>query len=116
MGRTPAGRADMSRLSVNEQARTLRFYRETGRQMPTWILRKNIDGERLGEPRQCAGPKDIGRVVGVLTIEEQIAQMLAEHEKAESLVDAESHADATCRIFRGDEVVGYIVVLSTDLP
>jgi hypothetical protein len=52
----------------------------------------------------------------MLTIEEQIANMLAENEQAESHVDAESHADATRRIFSGDELVGYIVVLSTDIP
>jgi isopentenyl phosphate kinase len=84
--------------------------------MPTWILRKNVDGERIGEPRPCVGPKDIARRLGMLTIEEQIANMLAENETAESYRDAQSHADATRKIFSGDELVGYIAVLSTDLP
>ena len=70
----------------------------------------------MSEPRPCVGPKDIARKLGMLTIEEQIANMLAENEVAESLLDAELHADATRKIFSGDELVGYIVVLSTDLP
>jgi hypothetical protein len=78
--------------------------------MPTWIFRKSVDGERVGEPRQCTGPLDIERIVGVLTIEEQIAVMLNENEEAQP-------GDACLRtIYSDSQVVGYIVVLSTDLP
>jgi len=77
--------------------------------MPTWILRKNVDDERLGDPHSCTGPRDIQRVLGVLTIDEQIASMLAEDERAEP------GQNGSRKIFRGADVVGYIVVLSTDL-
>ena len=78
--------------------------------MPTWILRKNVDDERLGSPRSCAGPHDIQRVIGVLTVEEQIASMLAGDETVEPCPDSE----ASRKIYRGMKVVGYIVMLSND--
>jgi hypothetical protein len=77
--------------------------------MPTWILRKNIDCERLGEPCKCANPHDIQREVGVLTIDERIATMLADDEQVES-------GEAGSRkIVSGEQTVGYIVVISSDL-
>jgi hypothetical protein len=78
--------------------------------MPTWILRKNVDDERLGEPHACAGPNDIQRVLGVLTIDEYIATMLEENELVEP-----DHGGSR-RILNGSEVVGYIVVLSSEDP
>lgn len=77
--------------------------------MPTWILRKNVDNERLGHPHSCAGPKDTQRVIGLLTVDERIATMLADDEKAEP------GREGSRKIFSGEQVVGYIVVLSTDI-
>ena len=78
--------------------------------MPTWILRKNVDDERLGKPRPCANPRDIQRVVGVLTIDEQIGAMLADDEIVEP------GTDGSRRIFADAQLVGYIVVLSSETP
>jgi hypothetical protein len=63
-----------------------------------------------GNPRSCAGPHDIQRVIGVLTVEEQIASMLAGDETVEPCPDSE----ASRKIYRGMKVVGYIVMLSND--
>jgi hypothetical protein len=76
--------------------------------MPTWILRKNVDDELLGRPHSCAGPHDIQRVIGVLTVEEQIASMLAKDEVVEP------GDEASRKIYRDTKVVGYIVMLSND--
>ena len=78
--------------------------------MPTWVLRKNVDDQRLGAPHSCAGPRDIQRVVGVLTVEEQVASLLAKDETVEP------GTEATRKIFRGDDIVGYIVLLSNEMP
>ncbi len=78
--------------------------------MPTWILRKNVDNERLGEPHACANPRDIQRFVGVLTIDEHIATMLGDDEQVEP------NHEGSRKILSGSRVVGYIVVLSTDIP
>ena len=78
--------------------------------MPTWILRKSVDDERVGDPHKVLSPQAMVRVVGLLTLEEQIACLLEEHETAGELVDGHQ------KIFRGEEVVGYLVVLSTELP
>lgn len=80
--------------------------------MPTWILRKNVDDELLGRPHSCAGPRDIQRVIGVLTVEEQVASMLAKDET----VEPRPGPEASRKIFRGMKVVGYIVMLSNEMP
>src|SRR5688500_11299857 len=98
------------RLSLPRGSHTLRSTLEAGWPMPTWILRKNVDDERLGRPRSCSGPHEIQRVLGVLTVEEQIASMLARDET----VDAEPDSEASRKIYRGVDVVGYIVMLSND--
>jgi hypothetical protein len=76
--------------------------------MPTWVLRKSLDGERVGEPLPCASPNDVARVVGLLTLEEQTAFLLQENETAADIIDGER------KIYRDHELVGYIHVLSTD--
>lgn len=78
--------------------------------MATWILRKNVDDQRLGAPHSCAGPHDIQRIVGVLTVEEQIASLLAKDETVEP------GTETTRKIFRDDYVVGYIVLLTNENP
>jgi hypothetical protein len=78
--------------------------------MPTWVLRKSVDGERIGPPVPCASPRSIGRALGILTVEEQVAAMLDEYEHAEEVVDG------PLKIYKGQELVGYIVVLSTESP
>jgi hypothetical protein len=75
--------------------------------MPTWVLRKSVDGERVGAPVPCASPHSIGRALGMLTVEEQVAAMLDEYERAEEASDG-------LKIYKGQELVGYIVVLSTE--
>jgi hypothetical protein len=76
--------------------------------MPTWVLRKSVDGERIGPPVPCASPHGIGRALGILTVEEQVAAMLDDYERAEEV------SDGPLKIYKGQELVGYIVVLSTE--
>ena len=76
--------------------------------MPTWILRKTVDGERVGAPRPCAINEGLGHHVGALTVEEHTALLLSQNEKAAEVVDGRR------KIYRGDKLVGYIILLSTD--
>jgi hypothetical protein len=65
--------------------------------MATWILRKSVDGERVGAPRRCES-----------TQEEQTAALLASQEKAAEVIDGQR------KIYLGQQLVGYIVVLSAE--
>ncbi len=76
--------------------------------MPTWVLRKTVDGERVGDPLPCASGNGLARVLGLLTMEEQTAYLLDQEETASEVVNGQR------KIYRGQEVVGYIVVLSTE--
>jgi hypothetical protein len=76
--------------------------------MPTWILRKSVDGERVGPPRPCAIDERLARALGGLTEAENTAQLLAENESATAVVDGQR------KIYSGDRLVGYIVRLSTE--
>ena len=76
--------------------------------MPTWVLRKSVDDERVGFPFPCASPSAVTRVAGLLTLEERMPWLLAAHETARE------GAGGQRRIYRGKELVGYIVVLSSE--
>lgn len=76
--------------------------------MPTWILRKTVDGERVGEPRSCAGLQDIAREPGRLTIQEQIASLLQAGEYTEQLIDGRQE------IYDHRGLVGHIVVVTNE--
>lgn len=76
--------------------------------MATWILRKTVDGERVGQPHRCAAPNDIVRAPGLLTVEEQIASMLAEGEYTEGLLNGQQE------IYDHRGLVGYLVVLTNE--
>jgi hypothetical protein len=49
-------------------------------------------------------------VIGVLTVEEQVASLLARDETVEP------GTETTRKIFRGADIVGYIVLLSNEIP
>jgi hypothetical protein len=76
--------------------------------MATWILRKSVDWEREGAPRPCASPRADARDVGSLTVEQQTAVLLGDDENAADDVDGQR------KIFRGNQLVGYILMLSTE--
>ena len=76
--------------------------------MPTWILRKSVDDERVGDPHKVLSPSAMIRVAGLLTLEEQSACLLEENETATELVDGHR------KIYRDQELVGYLVVLTTE--
>ena len=76
--------------------------------MSTLVLRKSVDDERVGGPFSCANPNEMVRVPGLLTLEELMPWLLGTHETARYVV----HGDI--RIYRGQELVGYIVVLSNE--
>ena len=65
--------------------------------MATWILRKTVDGERVGAPRRCENAQD-----------EQTAALLDYQEEAAEVIDGQR------KIFLGQQLVGYIVVLSAE--
>jgi hypothetical protein len=76
--------------------------------MSTLVLRKSIDNERVGGPFSCANPNEVGRVPGLLTLEERIPWLLSTHETARRVVHGQG------KIYRGQKLVGYIVVLSNE--
>jgi hypothetical protein len=67
-----------------------------------------VDGERIGEPLPCASANGLARALGLATLDEQTANLLASYETTGEVVDGRR------KIFRGQDVVGYIVVLSTE--
>jgi len=76
--------------------------------MPTLVFRKSVDDERVGGPFSCANPNEMARVPGLLTLEERMPWLLSSHETARRVVHGQ------WRIYRGHELVGYIVVLSNE--
>ena len=76
--------------------------------MTVLVLRKSVDDERVGGPFSCADPQEIARIIGRLTLEELVAHLLSANETVK-LSD-----DGRVKVFRGEELVGYIVVLSTE--
>jgi hypothetical protein len=76
--------------------------------MPVLVLRKSVDDERVGGPFSCADPQEIARVIGRLTLEERVAHLLAADEAVR--VSEDGHV----KIYSGDQLVGYIVILSAD--
>ena len=76
--------------------------------MSTLVLRKSVDDEIVGGPFDCADPNEVVRVPGLLTLEERIPWLLSTHETARRIVHGH------WEIYRGQELVGYIVVLSTE--
>jgi hypothetical protein len=76
--------------------------------MSVVVLRKSVDDERVGGPYSCADPKEIARRIGVLTLEERVAHLLAADETIEITEDGRA------KVLRDGEQVGYIVVLSNE--
>ena len=76
--------------------------------MSTLVFRKSVDDERVGGPFSCANPNEMARVPGLLTLEERMPWLLSSHETARRVVHGQ------WRIYRGHELVGYIVVLSNE--
>ena len=75
--------------------------------MTVLVLRKSVDDERVGGPFSCSDPNEIARIIGRLTLEERVAHLLDAEETVR--VDEEGHV----KVYRGEQLVGYIVVLST---
>lgn len=76
--------------------------------MPVLVIRKSVDDERVGGPFSCAEPQEIARIIGRLTLEERLADLLEANEAVK--VSEDGHV----KIYSGDELVGYIVILSAD--
>ena len=76
--------------------------------MTVLVLRKSVDDERVGGPFSCADPTEIARIIGRLTLEERVAHLL----KANETVSVAE--DGRVKVMRGDELVGYIVVLTAE--
>jgi hypothetical protein len=74
--------------------------------MTVLVLRKSVDDERVGGPFSCADPNEIARIIGRLTLEERVAHLLTTNETVKVTEDGQ------VKVFRGDELVGYIVVLT----
>ena len=74
--------------------------------MSVLVLRKSVDGERVGGPFFCAEANEIARVIGRLTLEERLALLLHTNETVQVSEEGEA------RVFRGGELVGYIVVVA----
>jgi len=76
--------------------------------MSVVVVRKSVDDERVEGPFFCAEPQEIARIVGRLTLEERVAHLLATNETVRVCEGGQ------VKVFRGDEIVGYIVVLSAE--
>lgn len=76
--------------------------------MSTLVLRKSVDDERVHGPFSCASATEMARVPGVLTLEERLPWLLATDETAMEIVHGQY------KIYCGEELVGYIVVLSNE--
>ena len=75
--------------------------------MAVLVLRKSVDGERVGGPFFCAGKNEIARTIGRLTLEERLADLV----RANEVVRVTDCGRAS--VYRDGKLVGYIVVLST---
>ena len=76
--------------------------------MPVLVLRKSVDDERVGGPFSCADPTEIARIIGRLTLEERVPLLLTADEVLRVAEDGQ------VKVFLGEELVGYIVVLSAE--
>jgi hypothetical protein len=76
--------------------------------MSVLVLRKSVDDERVDGPFSCADRNEIARIVGRLTLDERVAHLLAANEIVRVSEDGQ------VRVFRGNRLVGYIVVLSNE--
>lgn len=76
--------------------------------MSTLVFRKSVDDERVGSPFHCANLNEMQRVPGLLTLEERMPWLLSPHETATRVVHGQ------WRIYRGQELVGYLVILSNE--
>jgi hypothetical protein len=76
--------------------------------MTTLVIRKSVDDERVGGPFTCSDRNEMARVLGRLTLEERVAYLLTAQETALELVDGQR------KILCDGQVVGYVVVLSTE--
>jgi len=76
--------------------------------MTVLVLRKSVDDERVGGPFSCSDPQEITRIIGRLTLEELVAHLLNTNETVRL------SEDGRVKVLRGEELVGYIVVLSTE--
>ena len=74
--------------------------------MAVLVLRKSVDGERVGGPFFCAEANEIARVIGRLTLEERLALLVRAHETVQVSEGGEA------RVFCGEKLVGYIVVVA----
>jgi hypothetical protein len=74
--------------------------------MSVLVLRKSVDGERVGGPFFCAEVNEIARVIGRLTLEERLVHLVRANETVHITEDGEA------RVFLAGELVGYIVVVS----
>jgi hypothetical protein len=74
--------------------------------MTVRVVRKSLEGNMIGAPQLCAKPGRIMRVLGLLTIEEQIAILLVEGETAQDL-----GAFRRWQIVEGNRPTGFIEVL-----
>jgi len=74
--------------------------------MSVLVLRKSVDGERVGGPFFCAEANEIARVIGRLTLEERLAHLVRANETVQITEDGEA------RVYRSGELVGYIVVVA----
>jgi hypothetical protein len=92
--------------SVVRRPTAQRCPRQYARVMTVLVLRKSVDDERVGGPFTCADPNEIARIVGRLTLEERVAHLLTTNETVKVTEDGQ------VKVFRGDELVGYIVVLT----
>jgi len=76
--------------------------------MTVLVLRKSVDDERVSGPFSCPSPNEIARIIGVLTLEERVAHLLTQDETVRVMEDGQ------VKVFRGEELVGYILVLSAE--
>jgi hypothetical protein len=74
--------------------------------MTIWVVRKSLEGNTIGAPYRCAKPGRLVRVPGLLTVEEQIAILLAEGETVQEL-----GAFGRWQIVQGSHPTGFIEVL-----
>jgi hypothetical protein len=74
--------------------------------MSVLVVRKSVDGERVGGPFFCAEANEIARIIGRLTLEERVAHLL----RANEVVSVSETGEV--RVFCGDKLVGYIVVVT----
>lgn len=71
--------------------------------MSKWVIRHDLDGNKVGSPEMCLVESRGPQVGGLKTVDECIASLLAPHETAEAQRPLR-------KILIRDEVVGFISV------